>query len=132
MTFNPETSTFNLTATKLAKWHRWAHKGKSKPIDCMFCQSDMKRIAKWMRSLEIEVVKQASNYITFAAVTDVRPGAYGMTSLEVDRVYIAIAGFEETSCEVCGNFMPVTHGLNGVFYECLNNCGPKIPVKRLG
>lgn len=75
--------TFNLTATKLAYWHRNViHTDKN----CFVCEEDFKGIAQYLTNAGLEVLEQGSNFLRIAAVTGYRNEFGGRTD-ETDYLY---------------------------------------------
>ncbi|MGG1689441.1 hypothetical protein ABDH65_05245 [Heyndrickxia ginsengihumi] len=83
--------TFNLTATKLAHWHRNVIHTDNK---CFVCQEDFKGIAKYLTDAGLEVLEQGSNFLRFAAVTGYRDEFGGRTD-ETDYLYKLITASSE-------------------------------------
>ncbi|UGB30687.1 hypothetical protein [Metabacillus sp. B2-18] len=83
--------TFNLTATKLAYWHRNViHTDKN----CFVCEEDFEGIAEYLTNAGLEVLEQGSNFLRIAAVTGYRDEFGGRTD-ETDFLYNLITATSE-------------------------------------
>jgi len=122
--------TFNITASKLSKWHRYAHLGQyPRPASCMFCNREMFKIAGWLRKRGYSIIRTGPNFLTFEMRLNIRQGPFGMTSEEVDRLYVNVAGFEEKDCPGCGQFMPIHHEGRSLYYMCSNGCDERVYIR---
>lgn len=83
--------TFNLTATKLAYWHRNVIHTERK---CFVCEEDFEGIAKYLTDAGLEVLEQGSNFLRVAAITGYRDEFGGRTD-ETDYLYKLITASSE-------------------------------------
>jgi hypothetical protein len=80
--------TFNLTFTKLKKWHLNANHQNIK--DCIYCEGNMEGIAKEFEKNGLEVLSVGHAWVKIKAVKNYSPYGGGRTD-EIELIYNLIA-----------------------------------------
>ncbi|ETI69053.1 hypothetical protein [Neobacillus vireti] len=81
--------TFNVTSTKLKKWHLSANHNNKE--GCIYCAGDMEQIAEEFYKHDIEILSVGHAWIKIKAVKNYTPYGGGRTD-EIKLIYNLISG----------------------------------------
>jgi hypothetical protein len=115
MSYNYKEKSFNLTATKMRKWHMDVH--AKTHDDCIICRGNFDEIVPWLESNGFKIMDHGTNWLKIYATTNYRPTHGGSTD-ESNRLYCFIAGYADLTCEQCGRPMVIRFGKHGKFHGC--------------
>jgi predicted RNA-binding Zn-ribbon protein involved in translation (DUF1610 family) len=140
MTYSLKSKTFNMTSTKLRKWHHSNHK-QSDP-NCIFCRGNMEEIAIFLSEIHsLDIIDVGHAWVKIRAEKNYRSEHGGMTD-ESRLLYQLVSGkpndnefvigkdvnktllelpaaiVQKNICPKCGARMIIRKGTFGEFLGC--------------
>lgn len=129
MTYLKTQNAFNMTSTKLRKWHSSHHRNAVE--NCLFCRGDMQEISEFLSLHDLDVLDVGHAWIKIKAEKNYRPDHGGVTD-ESRVLYYLVSGIHEKemkrqekeldvfSCPECNSLLSLKEGSYGKFWGCSN------------
>jgi hypothetical protein len=90
MTYSGKNKSFNMTVTKMNKWHHFIH--KSQQDDCIFCKGSMVEVADFLKeNHQLEILDVGHAWVKIKAEKNYRTDHGGMTD-ESSLLYEVVSG----------------------------------------